>query len=83
MKVIRVVASFLSESFDRNYQSMALKLNLCCLRWFAAEIIGSVLDLEPRRWRKPRRMDHRQNKGRVQKFQKGYAKFDWTGMIGK
>jgi hypothetical protein len=51
-------------------------------RWFAAEIIGNLLDLEPRRWRKPRRMDYRLNKERVDKFKKKYAKYDWTSMAG-
>ena len=52
-----------------------------CNRWFAAEIMGNVLDVEPRRWRRPRRMDFSQNKERVKKFKYKYAKFDWTGMI--
>ncbi|KAL5520023.1 hypothetical protein ACEPAG_1683 [Sanghuangporus baumii] len=52
-------------------------------KYFAAEIIGNVLDLEPRRWRRPRRIDFRFNKERVSKFKKKYDKFDWTGMIGK
>ncbi|KAH8114621.1 CwfJ C-terminus 1-domain-containing protein-like protein [Phellopilus nigrolimitatus] len=46
-------------------------------------IIGNVLDLEPRRWRRPRRVDLRYSKERVAKFRKKYDKFDWTGMIGK
>ena len=52
-------------------------------RYFAAEIIGNMLDLEPRRWRRPKRVDLRHNKERVTKFRKKYDKFDWTGMIGK
>ena len=50
-------------------------------RWFAAEIIGNVLDIEPRRWRRPRKIEFRQNKDRVKKFKQKYDKFDWTGMI--
>ncbi|KAL1950615.1 hypothetical protein VTO73DRAFT_5739 [Trametes versicolor] len=50
-------------------------------RWFAAEIIGNVLDIEPRRWRRPHRIDFWQNKDRVKKFKAKYDKFDWTGMI--
>lgn len=52
-------------------------------RYFAGEIIGNVLDIEPRRWRRPKRVDRGFNKERVEKFQKKYNKFDWTGMIGK
>ncbi|KAI0632175.1 CwfJ C-terminus 1-domain-containing protein-like protein [Trametes polyzona] len=50
-------------------------------RWFAAEIIGNILEVEPRRWRHPRRVEFWQNKERVKKFKAKYDKFDWTGMI--
>ena len=50
-------------------------------RWFAGEIIGNVLDIEPRRWRRPRRIDFHQNKERVKQLKRKYDKFDWTGMI--
>lgn len=50
-------------------------------QYFAGEIIGNLLDLEPRRWRRPKRMDFRLNKERVAQFKKQYDKFDWTGMI--
>ncbi|OBZ68794.1 Pre-mRNA-splicing factor cwf19 [Grifola frondosa] len=39
-------------------------------RWFAGEIIGNLLDLEPRRWRRARRIDFHQNKDRVARFKK-------------
>ncbi|KAG5641548.1 hypothetical protein DXG03_004794 [Asterophora parasitica] len=51
--------------------------------YFAGEIIGGVLELEPRRWRRPKRLDFRTNKDRVLQFKKKYDKFDWTGMIGR
>ncbi|KAK0244204.1 CwfJ C-terminus 1-domain-containing protein-like protein [Armillaria nabsnona] len=51
--------------------------------YFAGEIIGNILELEPRQWRRPRRIDFRMNSERVAEFKKKYAKFDWTGMIGK
>ncbi|OCH91871.1 hypothetical protein OBBRIDRAFT_752448 [Obba rivulosa] len=51
-------------------------------RYFAAEIIGNLLDLEPRRWRRPRRFDFVRNKERTEKFRQKYEKYDWTGMIG-
>ncbi|KAI0075064.1 hypothetical protein K474DRAFT_1664650 [Panus rudis PR-1116 ss-1] len=50
-------------------------------KYFVAEIIGNLLDLEPRKWRRPRRIDFHHNKDRVAKFKKGYDKFDWTPMI--
>nr|GAT50631.1 complexed with Cdc5 protein cwf19 [Mycena chlorophos] len=52
-------------------------------RYFAGEIIGNVLELEPRKWRRPKRIDFWSNKERVAQFKKKYDKFDWTAMIGK
>ncbi|KIJ17924.1 hypothetical protein PAXINDRAFT_72629 [Paxillus involutus ATCC 200175] len=52
-------------------------------KYFAGEIIGNVMDVEPRRWRRPRKVDSRQHKDRIANFKKKYAKFDWTGLIGK
>ncbi|KZP31432.1 hypothetical protein FIBSPDRAFT_1037429 [Athelia psychrophila] len=51
--------------------------------YFAAEIIGNVLETEPRRWRRPRKIDFRSNKERVLKLKQRYDAFDWTGMIGR
>ncbi|KAG8982810.1 hypothetical protein FRB90_006539 [Tulasnella sp. 427] len=50
-------------------------------RYFAAEIIGNQLDVEPRRWMRPRKMDLKQNRERVAKFKSKYEKFDWTHLI--
>jgi hypothetical protein len=50
--------------------------------YFAAEIIGNVLELETRKWRRPRKVDFVRNRERVAEFMKGYKQFDWTGMIG-
>ncbi|KAJ7069993.1 CwfJ C-terminus 1-domain-containing protein-like protein [Mycena amicta] len=52
-------------------------------RYFAGEIVGNVLELEPRKWRRPKRIDFRSNKERVAEFRKKYDKFDWTPMLGK
>ena len=52
-------------------------------RYFAGEIIGNVLDLEPRKWRRPKRFDFHSNKQRVAQFKRKYDKFDWTPMIGQ
>ena len=53
---------------------------LICARYFAGEIIGNLLDLEPRRWRRPRRLDFGRNKERVVSFKKRFDRFDWTGL---
>ena len=50
-------------------------------RCFAAEIIGNILDLEPRLWRKPRWIDRGQNKSRVASFKKNFDAYDWTKML--
>ncbi|KAH8925726.1 hypothetical protein BT69DRAFT_1216194 [Atractiella rhizophila] len=50
-------------------------------RYFATEIIGNMLELEPRRWRKPRRIDRSRNPERVKAFQKMYDSFNWTKML--
>ncbi|KAG8964651.1 hypothetical protein FRC03_001493 [Tulasnella sp. 419] len=52
-------------------------------RYFAAEIIGNMLDLEPRKWRRPRKIDLKLNRDRVAKFKTKYASYDWTHLIGK
>ncbi|KAF8133995.1 CwfJ C-terminus 1-domain-containing protein-like protein [Boletus edulis] len=52
-------------------------------KYFAAEIIGNVMDVEPRRWRRPRGIDRRQYRDRINDFKKKYDKYDWTGLIGK
>ncbi|SDA01332.1 BZ3500_MvSof-1268-A1-R1_Chr10-1g02586 [Microbotryum saponariae] len=52
-------------------------------RYFAHEIIGNLLGLEARRWRKPRRVDARKNDERVRVFRKGYDAYDWTKMLAQ
>ncbi|KAF9516370.1 hypothetical protein BS47DRAFT_1376037 [Hydnum rufescens UP504] len=52
-------------------------------RYFAPEIIGNVLDLDPHRWRRPMRVDFHLNKERVATTKKKYSKYDWTGLIGR
>lgn len=53
------------------------------IRYFAAEIIGNILGLEPRKWRKPRRIPQHLNEERVNAFlhKLGYQKYDWTGLL--
>ncbi|WWC86011.1 uncharacterized protein L201_000882 [Kwoniella dendrophila CBS 6074] len=47
-------------------------------RYFAAEVIGNVLGLEPRKWRKPRKMDYNKNKERARKLGEQFQPFNWT-----
>lgn len=78
MRAIAVVVNFLGEYHFLTGPSYS---NVGYGRWFAAEIIGNVLDLEARRWRRPRKIDLRQNATRVERYRKAYAKYDWTGML--
>lgn len=73
--------SFLGMSFPKS--GYPFRGNICLHSYFAGEIIGNLLELEPRRWRRPRRVDSHHNKERVSKFKAQYDKFDWTAMIGK
>ncbi|GAA5830440.1 hypothetical protein JCM3766R1_002720 [Sporobolomyces carnicolor] len=50
-------------------------------RYFAQEIIGNLLDLPPRAWRKPKRLDRRDNGKRIDAFKKKYDEYDWTKML--
>lgn len=52
-------------------------------RYFAGEIVGNLLDIEPRVWRHPRRVDSHHNKDRAAKFKEKYDQYDWTGLIGQ
>ncbi|KAJ7857614.1 CwfJ C-terminus 1-domain-containing protein-like protein [Mycena olivaceomarginata] len=53
-------------------------------RYFAGEIIGNVLELEPRKWRRPKRIDFRRQQGAGGGVQEEVRQVcDWTGMIGQ
>jgi hypothetical protein len=52
-------------------------------RYFAGEIIGGVLEVEARRWRRPKRLAFSSNQERVVGYRTKYQKFDWTGMLGQ
>ncbi|WWC58338.1 uncharacterized protein I303_100878 [Kwoniella dejecticola CBS 10117] len=47
-------------------------------RYFAAEVIGNVLGLEPRKWRKPKKIDYNLNKERARKLGEQFQPFNWT-----
>ncbi|TIA99398.1 hypothetical protein E3P92_02420 [Wallemia ichthyophaga] len=50
-------------------------------RYFAAEVIGNVLELEPKLWRRPRRLHGQEKSNAVEKFKKLYLEYDWTKML--
>ncbi|KAK0565611.1 Pre-mRNA-splicing factor cwf19 [Tilletia horrida] len=50
-------------------------------RYFATEIIGTLLDLEPRRWRKPRKLSPEQGAERTRAFKAAWSAFDWTKLL--
>ncbi|KAK4685655.1 CWF19-like protein 2, partial [Tremellales sp. Uapishka_1] len=47
-------------------------------RNFAAEVIGNVLGLEPRLWRKPRRLETGMNKERARRLGEKFQPYNWT-----
>ena len=49
--------------------------------YFGKEILGGMLDLEPRRWRKPRRENFEEHKKKVLQFGEWWEPFDWTKKI--
>jgi hypothetical protein len=50
-------------------------------RYFAAEIIGNLLDLEPVKWRKPKKMDFALNQERAAKLGNWFQPYNWTTNI--
>ncbi|KAI8920186.1 CwfJ C-terminus 1-domain-containing protein-like protein [Powellomyces hirtus] len=49
--------------------------------WFGREVIASVLDLSPDKWRKPRRINPRDNAPRMKWFLERWKDHDWTAML--
>jgi hypothetical protein len=41
------------------------------------------MELQPRLWRKPRRMDRKLNDERIKHFRKSYDAHDWTKMLSQ
>jgi hypothetical protein len=48
------------------------------VRYFAAEIIGNILGVEPRRWRNPRTIDLSLNKERARALGTKFQPYNWT-----
>ncbi|RGB39497.1 CwfJ C-terminus 1-domain-containing protein-like protein [Rhizophagus diaphanus] len=49
--------------------------------WFGKEIAAGICDLPPNVWRKPKKLNPRDNPNRVQEFMKKWEKWDWTKML--
>lgn len=47
-------------------------------RYFAAEIIGNILNLEPRKWLRPRKIDASLNKERARALGTQFQPYNWT-----
>lgn len=50
-------------------------------RYFAAEIIGNLLDLEPIKWRKPKKLDYGLNQQRAAKLGQWFQPYNWTTQL--
>ncbi|KAK2563412.1 CWF19-like protein 2 [Acropora cervicornis] len=51
--------------------------------YFGKEILGGMLDLEPQRWRKPRKENFEEHKKKVLRFGEWWEPFDWTKKIDR
>ncbi|KAH6597949.1 hypothetical protein BASA50_004104 [Batrachochytrium salamandrivorans] len=49
--------------------------------WFGREVLASVLDLPPDRWRKPRRAPPNESGQRLARFRAKWSAFDWTKLL--
>ncbi|XP_064636752.1 CWF19-like protein 2 [Lineus longissimus] len=52
-------------------------------KYFGKEIIGGMLDLEPRLWRKPMKENFEDQRTKVLQFSKWWKPFDWTLQLHK
>ena len=51
--------------------------------FFLQEILGGMLDLEPRRWRKPRMEKFEEQRKKVLEFSEWWKDYNWTDKIMK
>lgn len=49
--------------------------------YFAAEVIGNVLELEPRLWRRPKKLHRQDKQAVVESFKRLYIDYDWTNLL--
>ncbi|KAJ3300710.1 hypothetical protein HK104_007611 [Borealophlyctis nickersoniae] len=49
--------------------------------WFGREVIGSMLELPPDKWRRPRKIDSNSRGIRMKEFVSKWKPYDWTQML--
>jgi hypothetical protein len=79
MKVIVVVGNFHRMSLPSVFDE--LRRWWADGRYFAAEIIGNLLDLEPIKWRKPKKLDYGLNQQRAAKLGQWFQPYNWTTQL--
>lgn len=47
-------------------------------RYFAGEVVGNILGLEPRKWLRPRPIDRSRNQERAKALGTSFQPFNWT-----
>ncbi|KAJ3070879.1 hypothetical protein HDU98_006112 [Podochytrium sp. JEL0797] len=51
--------------------------------WFGREVLASMMELSPDKWRRPKRASGEEIGQRVGEFRKAFDKFDWTKALGE
>ncbi len=59
------------------------RVPLLTTSYFAREIVGNLLEMEPRTWRKPRRLDGKQHAQMLANFRSRWSDFDWTKLLNE
>lgn len=49
--------------------------------WFGKEVIAGIMDLPPNLWRRPKAIPTKENRRRIEEFNKKWEKYDWTKML--
>ncbi|KAJ3024905.1 UNVERIFIED_CONTAM: hypothetical protein HDU68_007665 [Siphonaria sp. JEL0065] len=50
--------------------------------WFGREVLGSMMELSPDKWRRPKRASYEESDRRRAVFKAAFDKFDWTKALG-
>ncbi|KAJ3084791.1 hypothetical protein HDU99_003489 [Rhizoclosmatium hyalinum] len=50
--------------------------------WFGREVLASMMELSPDKWRRPKRASYEESAQRQTVFRKAFDKFDWTKALG-
>jgi hypothetical protein len=49
--------------------------------WFGKEVVAGLLDIDPSRWRRPKKIDPAKGVERMEAFKKMYTPYDWTKLL--